>query len=100
MCILPITPAASRSDNRTREPVFYNFTTNAAPVNGTCEINPRLGYPNETLFNITCSEFEDPDAPVNYSLYFEYGGTSVVYFTIECGNMMIWINAEGHVRFS
>ena len=55
--------------------MYHNFTTNAAPSNGSCSLQPRLGYANYTLFNVSCPGFEDPDEPIVYTLNFDFQGT-------------------------
>ena len=58
-----------------RRPLYHNFTTNAAPSNGSCSQQPRLGYANYTLFNVSCPGFEDPDEPILYTINFDFQGT-------------------------
>ena len=72
---------AWRSGGRERPSLYHNFTTNPAPVNGSCELAPSLGYaidavdnPIKTLFNVTCSGYTDPDMPLNYSLHLDATG--------------------------
>ena len=68
--------SASRSGGRQRPALYHNFSTNAAPVNGSCSVDPTLGYadPVVTLFNVSCVNYTDPDLPLDYSLYFNYSG--------------------------
>ena len=71
--------AANRSDGRQRSPLYLNVTTNAAPFNGTCSIDPELGYvdPIVTQFNVTCPGYIDSDEPLEYLLYFN--GSGVIF---------------------
>ena len=68
--------AASRSGGRQRSPLYHNFSTNAAPKNGSCDVTPTLGYavPIVTLFNVSCYGYSDPDEPLDYGLYFNFSG--------------------------
>ena len=66
--------SASRSGDRSREALYYNFTTNEAPVNGTCFVNPRVGFAEYTLYNLSCVDFNDTDLPLNYTLTFDFAG--------------------------
>ena len=68
---------ASRSGARHRLPLYHNVSTNAAPSNGSCDVTPRLGYANETLFNVTCYNYTDIDLPINYTLEIEYEGMRI-----------------------
>ena len=79
--------AAYRSGGRERLPLFHNFSTNSAPINGSCDVVPKLGYaynaienPIQTLFNVTCGGYTDPDEPLNYSLAVDYTGLSAIPF--------------------
>ena len=67
---------ASRSGGRQRSPLYHNFSTNAAPINGTCFIEPELGYadPIVTQFNVTCPDYIDSDQPIEYLLFFNGSG--------------------------
>ena len=67
---------ASRSGGRQRSPLYYNFSTNAAPINGSCSIDPELGYadPIVTQFNVTCPDYVDSDQPLEYLLFFNGSG--------------------------
>ena len=72
---------AYRRDGRERLPLYHNFTTNPAPINGTCIVEPEEGYghdavnnPIKTLFNVTCSGYTDPEEPLNYTLNGDYTG--------------------------
>ena len=69
---------ANRSDGRQRSPLYINVTTNAAPVEGNCSIDPALGYvdPIVTQFNVTCPGYIDSDLPLEYLLYFNGSGLS------------------------
>ena len=46
-----------------------NFEINPPPSNGSCEINPRNGTTNNTLFNITCSHWKIKENIKEYSLF-------------------------------
>jgi hypothetical protein len=50
------------------------FQINPKPSNGTCSINPSNGTTN-TVFNVTCSDWYNPDNIKDYSLY----STSNIY---------------------
>ena len=67
---------AFRSNGRERLPLYVNFTTNASPVNGSCSVDPTLGYadPIVTLFNVSCIGYTDRDMPLDYALHFNYSG--------------------------
>ena len=67
---------AFRSNGREREPLYYNFSTNAAPVNGTCQVDPPIGYADtiKTLFNVSCADYQDEDLPLNYTLFVDFTG--------------------------
>ena len=43
---------------------------NQVPRNGTCAISPTRGYAMDTLFNISCSNWVDPDGLIAKYEYF------------------------------
>ena len=46
---------------------------NQVPKNGTCAIYPTRGYAMDTLFNISCSNWTDPDGFIaKYEYFGEY----------------------------
>ncbi|XP_077983049.1 polycystin-1-like protein 2 [Glandiceps talaboti] len=47
----------------------YSFTLAKAPVPGSCEVSPPIGYVMETEFSISCTDFEDDDIPLMYEFY-------------------------------
>ena len=62
-----------------RQPLYHNFTTNEAPTNGSCSLQPTLGYPHETLFNVSCPGFEDIDEPITYTISLESRGIIILF---------------------
>lgn len=50
---------------------------NQIPTNGTCSINPTSGYAMDTLFNISCWNWTDPDG---FIVKYEYFGEFIYFF--------------------
>ena len=50
----------------------YKVTVNSPPVGGTCEVSPASGVTLTTKFTFTCTDWQDPDLPLQYEF---------VYFT-------------------
>ena len=70
---------AWRSGGRERPSLYHNFTTNPAPINGSCWVAPEKGYaynaidnPIQTLFNLSCDGWTDPEEPLNYTLHADF----------------------------
>ena len=49
----------------------YQVTTNSPPVEGTCDVSPASGVSLTTEFTFTCTDWQDPDLPLQYEfIYF------------------------------
>ena len=49
----------------------YQVTTNSPPVEGTCDVSPPSGVTLTTEFTFTCTDWQDPDLPLQYEfIYF------------------------------
>ena len=46
----------------------YAFLVNAAPVDGTCDVIPRVGHVLTTQYRFWCSGWRDPDGPLHYEI--------------------------------
>ena len=49
----------------------YQVTPNSPPVEGTCDVSPASGVTLTTEFTFTCTDWQDPDLPLQYEfIYF------------------------------
>lgn len=46
----------------------YAFQVNAAPTDGTCDVQPRVGHVLTTQYKFWCAGWRDPDGPLNYEI--------------------------------
>ena len=63
----------------------YQVTTNSPPVKGTCDVSPTSGIALTTEFTFTCTDWQDPDLPLQYKfIYFTNNDLlSVVYQGVQ-----------------
>ena len=48
----------------------YQVTTNSPPVEGTCDVSPASGVTLTTEFTFTCTDWLDPDLPLQYEFIY------------------------------
>ena len=68
--VLDLNATDSLLKNTRQAQTSFFIYVNQPPWSGTCDIEPKNGTTN-TLFNISCSDWEDPDGilVVNYAFY-------------------------------
>ena len=47
---------------------------NKPPEKGSCKVRPEKGSPLETQFEVSCSEFTDPEQPLAYEFFYTKDG--------------------------
>ena len=57
----------------------YGFVVAEPPVAGNCSILPTEGYGDRTMFNITCTNFDDEDLPLHYMFYLDTSKNDVLH---------------------
>lgn len=46
----------------------YTFQVNAPPIDGVCDVKPRVGHVLTTHYKVWCTGWHDPDAPLKYEI--------------------------------
>lgn len=73
----------------------YAFQVNAAPLGGSCEVEPSVGHVLATQYRFGCTGWHDPDEPLRYEIahvrdteesLLYYGGEANTTITLPLGD--------------